>query len=281
MAERLQSRFPGVEFIGGMSLGTVIGDVSIAPGARIDLSQGVRLGGQSIVGRDAIIEGGCIQGSTIDGRESGGRIEDSHVGVFARISGGTLRRCKIQGHGQVRNGCILQDTTVTDNAQVSGGQIRDSEISGNSRVTGGYLVRSIVTDDAVVTGGKACDSLICSHGHLRHGRIMEGRIDGNPLSLHPTRRAEKLPYQESSIPRAQPFSGAATNILPVQNCQPPTVLVDPVTGHLILQAVCTPDGETYDLSTIRRLPATRRQGYRNRAVQDVVTDGDTLPPPVT
>jgi hypothetical protein len=41
-----------------MSLETVIGDVTIAPGARIDLSQGVRLGGRSIVGQDAIIEGG-------------------------------------------------------------------------------------------------------------------------------------------------------------------------------------------------------------------------------
>lgn len=38
---------------------------------------------------DTIVERGCIIGSTTEGRVSGEKIENSHIGVFARISGGT------------------------------------------------------------------------------------------------------------------------------------------------------------------------------------------------
>ncbi|OKL55246.1 hypothetical protein UA08_09472 [Talaromyces atroroseus] len=267
MAANLQSRFPGVEFVGEMSSTTFIGNVTISPGARIDLSQGVRLCG-STVGRDAIIEGGCIKGSIIEGRVSGGRIEDTYVGVFARISGGMLRGCTIQGHGQVGGGSTLQDTAVTDNAQISGGQACDSEISGNSRVTGGFLVRSIVQDDALVTGGQAFDSLIFKHGHLSHGRIVEAQIDGNPLSLRPTGRGEKYPRQDASIPRA-PDTAVSRLSEKSRNCQPPDVLVDQLTGNLIIQAACTPDGETYDQSSLHRLAVSQAYGrcYPNREIE--------------
>jgi U-box domain len=272
MTAQLQSRFPGVEFVGEMTSITFIGDVTICPGARIDLSREVRLRG-STIGRDAIIEGGCIKGCIIEGRVSGGRIEDSYVGVFARISGGTLQRCTVQGHGQVGSGCTLQDTTVTDDTQISGGQACDSEISGNSRVTGGFLVRSIVQDDALVTGGQAFDSLISKHGRLSHGRIVEAQIDGNPLGLRPTGLGEVSPRQDVSIAQARARSPPGTTVSrlseQLSNCQPPDFLVDKLTGDLIIQAACTPDGETYDQSTLRRLAATHGRCYHNRAVQAV------------
>ncbi|KUL81772.1 hypothetical protein ZTR_09246 [Talaromyces verruculosus] len=285
MNSTLQLRYPGVDFLGDRSSGSFIDkEVTITPGARIDLSQGVQIRNRSIIGRDAIIEGGYIQCSTIHGRVSGGRIEDSEIEVFARITGGRLCRCTIRSHAQVQSGTLL-DTIVADQGQVHGGQVTGCEISGNSRVTGGFLIQSIVQGNALIAGGEATDSKFTDRCRITGGVLINSVVQGDALvhtgrfshaeighsiaSLHRSSVGKDLPYQRVSITGIKPSLGLALSRLSSQPhvTHPPEVIIDRITKQLITDAVCTRDGETYNRSTISAQKT--HAAYPNRAVQDI------------
>lgn len=285
MNSTLQLRYPGVDFLGDRSSASSIDEeVTVFPGARINLSQGVQIRNRSVIGRDAIIEGGYIQSSIIHGRVSGGRIEDSEIEVFARITGGRLCRCSIRGHAQVQSGTLV-DTVVADQAQVHGGQATSCEISDNSRVTSGFLIQSIVQGDALVAGGAATDSKIVDSSRITGGFLINSIVQGDALvnigrfshatighnivSLHRSSVGKELPYQEVSITKIKPPPGLALSRLSSQPriTHPPELIIDRITKQLITDAVCTRNGETHNRSTIS--PQNAHAAYPNLAVQDI------------
>lgn len=91
----------------------------------------------------------------------------------------------------------------------------------------------------------------------------------NIASLYRSSVGNELPYQEVGITKIKPPPGLALSRLSSQTrtTHPPEVIIDRITKQLIMDVICTRDGETRNRSTIS--PQNTYAAYPNRAVQDI------------
>jgi hypothetical protein len=158
--QELTTRYPGVRFHGSAQAAQISSAVRIEIGAQITLSSNLSITGNSGIGAGAIVEGGRIHHSEINGTVSGGEINQSKISTGSSISGGSINHSILQGHTKVTGGCI--NYCVLQSATVTGGTLNHSKVRENARVSGGTLNHCVVDQETTF-----------SHGSRQHETIRD------------------------------------------------------------------------------------------------------------
>ena len=106
----LQEKYPGVGFSGDPAMVTIGSQVKIADGAHIELTHGLSIEGNSTIGAKAVVSGGVIENSTINGTVSGGNIAFSTIGEGASVSGGNVMHSTLQSGARITRGNVAHCT---------------------------------------------------------------------------------------------------------------------------------------------------------------------------
>lgn len=171
----LQGRFPGVKFDGdaAAAAGVKIGpDVKIKPGATIELNHGLEIRGKTTIGKDAIVSGGTIRDSKIDGRVRGGELDGCTVDAKSAVHGGELKNTTVGKGGLVKGG-LLEDCQILD-GKVTGGDLYNVRVSEKSLVADGILSDMRIEKGSTVRGGVLDDFTLRDQdisGGVHDGRV--------------------------------------------------------------------------------------------------------------
>jgi hypothetical protein len=196
--ERLEERFPGVQFT-GHDLVQIEEGVKIAAGARIDgVSAGTVITGDSKIGPNAHIAGGAIDSSTVDGRVRDANLRDSTVerdgvvteanlrdttvGSGGRITGGNVRDSTIKNGGAITGGNV-RDMTIESGASLTGGNVRGFTLKSGESITGGNHSGGISQANAnaasvVIRGGSFSSDVNITLGNVSRGVTVIGEVGG-------------------------------------------------------------------------------------------------------
>lgn len=302
--QELTSRYPGVRFHGSAPAARISPAVRIEAGASITLSSDLRITGNSKIGAGAIIEGGTIYSSTINGSVSGGDINHSTISSGSSISGGTVNHSTVRGHTNVTSGCI--NHCVLQSATVTGGILNHSQVRDNACISGGTLNHCVVNNDTTFSRGlrqhetirdsntrdsidsepNAWDYLGTNQvTRLSHGGFSNITIGGNSSVLFGdiiTSPAHFSPPTESLRLHLPPPMEISND---TYNEDPPEQLIDHLISYdLIHEAVMTPNGDTFDrrviekhinaygLCPVKREPLGAFDLRPNRALQAQITE---------
>jgi hypothetical protein len=302
--QELTTRYPGVRFHGSARAAQISSAVRIEIGAQITLSSNLSITGDSGIGADAIVEGGRIHSSEINGTVSGGEINHSKISTGSSISGGSINHSILQGHTKVTGGCI--NRCVLQSATVTGGTLNHSKVRENARVSGGTLNRCVVnqetrfshgsrqhetirdlnTQDSVgpVLGVRDQSGTSQVTGTSSYTRFSNLFIGGNssvqigniitPFSPSPSRTRSRLQFPPPMKITDDTYDEV-----------PPEYLIDHLISYdLIHEAIMTPNGDTFNRQVIEKhvneygnCPVTREplalcDLRPNRALQAQITE---------
>jgi len=190
----LVKRYPGVVLNGAPGLGQLVKidkGVKISPGATIELTPGLEITGRSKLGSDAMVSGGKIHNSRIDGVVYDGELDRTTVGLNARVHKGKLENC-----------------TLSDHAVVKGGELDECNLSGNARVEGGVLETVQLKDDAYFKGGVAVDMEFSGKAKVTGGVFDSWKMDSGEISggVHCGGHNPQYNAETGETERSQAFS---------------------------------------------------------------------------
>lgn len=244
--------------------------VQIAAGATIDLRSGITITGNTKIGSSAVISGGTINFSIINGEVSGGNVNHSSVFASSTVSGG-----------------YVNYSTIKELDSVSGGSVNHSTIRDGGVVTGGYVNHCIVENGTIVSSGNHNLETVNGRPQPVNQDHLATIIIGNNIRISNQARIQSSGswMEVGGGASIQPFTSRsqaeranmdAKSTLPpamevdreeIFTCEPPKSLADNVISFdLIHEAVCTPNGDSYDRPIIEQwikdhhtCPVTRRQ----------------------